>query len=71
MPSKKCSYCEAMTKSGSSLADQGWTAVVLNVGSGKEKKRFTGRACPTHHDQLVADALKFYNDNQKRAELKL
>jgi len=69
--SRKCSYCDARRNTRKSLADQGWTAVLLTVGRGEESRRFTGRSCPDHHDQLMADALKFYNDNQKRLELKL
>lgn len=62
MAKKKCSYCDATADSHRSLSDQGWTAVVMNIGVGKNNRRFTGRACPDHAALLSADAVKFYNE---------
>jgi len=56
----KCTYCDAKAKSSMSLADQGWIAIVLNIGEGKTHKRFHGRACPEHRDRLLKDATNFY-----------
>jgi len=59
MSSRKCSYCEAIAKSVS-LADQGWIAVVLHIGRGKNHKRFSARACPEHRETLLKKAHEFY-----------
>ena len=59
MATRKCSYCEEVAKP-IALADQGWIAIVLNVGSGKNHKRFAGRACPKHREKPVQKATEFY-----------
>jgi hypothetical protein len=57
---RQCSYCEEVAKSSLSLADQDWIAIVLNIGSGKNHKRFSGRACPKHKEKLLQKATEFY-----------
>lgn len=60
MVKRKCDYCAAVASSSKSLADQDWIAIVLNVGEGKNHKRFHGRACPKHHEDLLKKAHEFY-----------
>jgi hypothetical protein len=60
MGAKRCSYCDATASTRKSLTDQGWMAIVMNVGRGKSSRRFAKRACPKHVGQLNAEAVAFF-----------
>ena len=62
MTSKTCSYCEATPNPKVSLAEQGWTAVVINIGKGANHKRLHRRACPKHKEELSQEMTAFLDE---------
>jgi hypothetical protein len=68
MNPRKCSYCEAKASSKSSLADQGWMAIILCMNIKGTSHRFHARACPLHRDILNKEAGSFYKKLDDKGE---